>query len=75
MHDAAPEVVLDGRTGYTVNLDKPDELPERIIHLLKNRDTAKQLGINGQRRWAEDFCYSAFRDRFEPLLREFLSFE
>jgi phosphatidylinositol alpha-1,6-mannosyltransferase len=74
MHDAAPEVVLDGRTGYTVNLDKPDELPERIIHLLKNRDTAKQLGINGQRRWAEDFCYSAFRHRFEPLLHEFLSF-
>jgi phosphatidylinositol alpha-1,6-mannosyltransferase len=75
IHDAAPEVVQDGRTGYTVNLDQPDELPERIVYLLKNPDKAKQLGMNGQRRWAEHFCYSAFRGRLQPILREFLSFD
>jgi phosphatidylinositol alpha-1,6-mannosyltransferase len=75
VHDAAPEVVLDGRTGYTVNLDQPDELPDRIVHLLKNRDIAKQLGVNGQRRWGEHFRYSAFRDRLQPILREFLSLQ
>src|SRR5579871_1072911 len=73
VHDAAPEIVEDGRTGYTVNLDRPDELPDRIIYLLKNRDVAKQLGVNGQRRWAEHFCYSAFRARMQPILQEFLS--
>jgi phosphatidylinositol alpha-1,6-mannosyltransferase len=71
-HDAAPEVVLDGRTGYTVNLDQPNELPERIIYLLKNPENAKQLGINGQRRWAEHFRYSSFRDRFQPILCAFM---
>jgi phosphatidylinositol alpha-1,6-mannosyltransferase len=74
IHDAAPEIVLEGQTGYTVNLDQRDELPERIIYLLKNPDKAKQLGVNGQRRWAEHFCYSAFRRRWQPILREFLSF-
>jgi phosphatidylinositol alpha-1,6-mannosyltransferase len=73
VHDAAPEVVQDGRTGYTVNLDRPDELPDRIIHLLKDPDIGKQLGMNGQRRWREHFCYSALRDRLQPILREFLS--
>ena len=37
IHDAAPEINLDGQTGYNVNMDRPAELPERIIQLLKNR--------------------------------------
>jgi phosphatidylinositol alpha-1,6-mannosyltransferase len=73
-HDAAPEVVLDGKTGYTVNLDRPHELPERVIYLLKNPELARELGRNGQTRWAAHFRYSAFRDRFRPLLREFLGY-
>jgi phosphatidylinositol alpha-1,6-mannosyltransferase len=72
VHDAAPEVVLEGKTGYNVNLDRPDELPEGLIHVLKDADHARQLGLNGQKRWAEHFRYSAFRDRFRPLLYEFL---
>lgn len=72
VHDAAPEINLENETGYNVNLCKPDELPERIIYLLRNRDIAARLGGNGRRRWAEHFCYSAFRERFVPLLREFL---
>jgi phosphatidylinositol alpha-1,6-mannosyltransferase len=73
VHDAAPEIVLEGKTGYNVNLDRPKELAERIIHLLKNPDQARQLGLNGQQRWHEHFRYSAFRDRFRPLLHEFLA--
>ena len=72
IHDAAPEVNLEGQTGYNVNLDRPEELPGRIIDLLKNHDLALRLGLNGQERWAEHFRYSAFRDRFLPLLDEFL---
>jgi phosphatidylinositol alpha-1,6-mannosyltransferase len=75
VHDAAGEIVMDGQTGYTVSLDRPDELPERIIHLLKNPDVAKRLGENGQQRWAEYFCYSAFRRRLLPILHQFLSSE
>ena len=73
VHDAASEVVADGQTGYVVNLDRPGELPDRIIALLIDPERARAMGLAGQRRWAEHFRYSAFRDRFRPLLQEFLS--
>jgi phosphatidylinositol alpha-1,6-mannosyltransferase len=72
VHDAAPEVNLDGVTGYNVNLDRPDELGDRVIHLLRDEDSAARMGDAGRRRWAEHFRYSAFRDRFLPILTDFL---
>jgi phosphatidylinositol alpha-1,6-mannosyltransferase len=71
IHDAAPEINLDGVTGYNVNLDKPDELPQRLIYLLKNPSQAATLGLNGQRHWREHFSYSAFKKRFLPILTTF----
>jgi phosphatidylinositol alpha-1,6-mannosyltransferase len=73
IHDAAPEINLDGCTGYNVNLDRRDELAEKIICLLRNRDHATELGANGYRRWCEHFRYSAFRNRFLPILNSFMS--
>ena len=73
IHDAAQEINIDGETGYNVNLDKPDELPERLIALLKNRDLAQALGQRGQTHWQSNFCFSAFQKRFLPLLTEFLN--
>ncbi|MCZ6691441.1 MAG: glycosyltransferase family 4 protein [Planctomycetota bacterium] len=71
-HDAAPEINLEGETGYNVNLDRPGELADRIIRLLRDRELAERLGKVGHQRWQEHFRYSAFRDRFLPILREFL---
>ncbi len=71
--DAAPEVVNHGETGYTINLKKPNELSETLIHLLRNPDEAARLGEAGRRRWADHFRFSAFRARFLPMLQEFLS--
>jgi phosphatidylinositol alpha-1,6-mannosyltransferase len=73
IHDAGNEVNADGVTGFNVNMDKVDELPERIIALLKDRDLAARMGRAGQARWAEHFRFSAFRDRFQPIMKEFLS--
>lgn len=69
IHDAAVEVNVDGVTGYNVDLDRPDELPERIIRLLIDRDLAKKLGGNGANRWSEHFRFSSFRGRFLQLLQ------
>jgi len=73
VHDAAPEVNLDNVTGYNVDLERPDDLPERIIHLLRDPDHAAALGRAGQARWAEHFRYSAFRQRFTPIISDFLA--
>ncbi len=74
VHDAAPEVICNGQTGYVVDVRQPDELPDRIIALLRDPDLARKMGEAGRRRWAEHFRFSAFRQRFAPLLREFLDF-
>jgi phosphatidylinositol alpha-1,6-mannosyltransferase len=70
VHDAAPEINLDGITGHNVDLGRPGALVDRLVHLLRDRDAARALGRAGQARWREHFTYSAFRRRFAPLLDE-----
>ena len=72
IHDAAPEVNLDGVTGFNVDLTDSSALPERLISLLTNRDQSRELGLAGQKRWTDYFRFSAFRSRFLPILDEFL---
>lgn len=73
IHDAAPEVNVDGETGYNVDFARAGELADRVIHLLRDPDEAARLGANGRHRWAQEFRFSAFRERFLPIVREFLS--
>ena len=73
IHDAATEVVLDGRTGLLANLDNPHDLAEKLILLLRNRDLAWRMGNAGQERWQEHFTYAAFSNRFRALLGELIS--
>jgi len=72
VHDAAPEINVDGETGYNVDLEQRDALLDRVVHLLRNRDHARELGAAGQRRWSEHFRYGAFRERFLPELQTLL---
>lgn len=72
-HDAAPEVNIEGVTGYNVDLDQAGQLPARIIHLLTNPADARRMGEAGMARWKQHFRFSSFRDRFLPLLGEFLA--
>ena len=69
VHDAASEIIVDAETGYHVNLDSPTALSERLVALLRDRDLAQRMGEAGRERWREFFCFSAFRQRFRPLLR------
>lgn len=71
VHDAAPEINIHGQTGFNVNLDREDNLGERLIELLSDPKQAVEMGRAGRTRWAENFRYSAFRNRFLPILREF----
>jgi phosphatidylinositol alpha-1,6-mannosyltransferase len=73
VHDAAPEVNLEGVTGYNVNLRKKGELAERLIHLLRNPDLIARLGDNGRQRWLEHFRFARFRDRFSKYLHSWIA--
>ena len=72
IHDAAPEINLDGVTGFNVDLTRPSDLADRLIDLLRNPRAAGALGAAGRRRWREHFCFSAFRDRFLGYLRSWI---
>ena len=72
VHDAAPEINLDGETGFNVDLRRPQELVDRLIYLMGNRDAAAAMGRVGQKRWYENFRYGAFRERFRAALWEYL---
>jgi phosphatidyl-myo-inositol dimannoside synthase len=68
VHDAAPEVNIDGETGYNVAIQRLDDLTDRVIALLSDPDHAQRLGAAGQARWAQHFSYSQFKTRFGPML-------
>lgn len=72
IHDAAGEVNVDAQTGYNVDLDRPEQLVDRLVRLLRDRDHAAQLGRAGYERWRTHFTYSAFRARFTPILDDLL---
>lgn len=73
IHDAGAEVNADGVTGYNVDLDREDELPERLIALLRDPGLANALGEAGQRRWREQYRYSSFKRRFLPIMARFIA--
>lgn len=73
VHDAAPEINVDGETGYNVDLGRPADLTDRIVQVLRDRDLAARLGAAGQQRWAQHFRYSAFRQRFLSVVEHFVS--
>ncbi len=72
-HDAGQEINLHGVTGYNADLDQEDDLARRIIELLSDKARARQFGENGREHWRANFCFSAFRDRMEPIMTEFLA--
>jgi phosphatidylinositol alpha-1,6-mannosyltransferase len=73
IHDAAVEVNLDGETGFNVNLNTQDALPQRLIALLQDDALATRLGDAARERWARHFGHAAFRARFRPHLQRLLA--
>ncbi|MBE7183297.1 MAG: glycosyltransferase family 4 protein [Methylobacterium mesophilicum] len=71
-HDAGSEVNRDGETGFSVDLDEPGALAERIARLLSDPVLAGRMGEAARRRWQAEFSYSRFRTRFGALLDEWI---
>jgi len=47
--DGAPEVVINGKTGYLVEAFDSKDLAERIVDLLDDADLRQTFGENGRR--------------------------
>lgn len=68
------EEVVDGKTGFLVPMKDPEALSKAIMKLLKNKDLAKTMGIEGRKRAEEVFSEKKVIQRqlevMEKLIRE-----
>jgi phosphatidylinositol alpha-1,6-mannosyltransferase len=75
IHDAGQEVNIDGETGYNVSLDRRGELDDRLVELLSSPSLLSRMGAAGQARWHKHFRFSAFKQRFLPIIDSLLEQE
>jgi len=67
-HDAGQEVNIDGVTGFNVDLNLPNQLAERLIDLLSDKELLQALGKKGYDHWRDNFQYDAFRERLLKVI-------
>lgn len=67
IHDAAGEVIEDGKTGRLVSQDDIDGMAMTISDLLSNESDRKRMGAAGRRRLDEQFSFERFSKRMEHL--------
>lgn len=68
VHDAAPEVNIEGETGFNIALDDQEAMVDRFVRLLGNPDQARTMGAAGYARWQKHFRLSAFGERMMAIL-------
>lgn len=71
--DASPEINADGVTGFNVARTDRSAIVDRIVFLLRERDTAESLGQAGLARWRRHFRFGAFKNRLGPLVGPWLA--
>jgi len=69
-HGGAPEIIVDGATGYLVQHGDTLQLVTSIDALLSNPEAARQMGARGRERVEQEFRFSVFAKAFRKILRE-----
>ena len=67
-YGGAPEVVIDGKTGFLVSQDDTGELATSISTLLRDTVLARRMGEAGRARVHEEFSYEHFVRRLRGAL-------
>jgi len=60
-------------TGYLVNPSDENELAEKIIELLSDKEKAKRMGEAGRKRAVEEFEWKIVAKKFDGYLEKILS--
>jgi glycosyltransferase involved in cell wall biosynthesis len=69
----SPEVVIDGKTGFLVPPKDPEALASAILHLLADRELARNLGEAGRIRVESEFTLEIMVARLEELYDSLLA--
>ena len=70
--DGSSEIVVDGKTGFLVTQENPEELTAKIEQLLDDDLLAEQFGEAGQRRIVSEFSLEKMTSQYASLYREIL---
>lgn len=54
-----PDTIIDGKTGFLVEPARPDQLAEKILMLLRDKDLRTDMGRDGRRFVEEHFSWEA----------------
>ncbi|MEO8481897.1 MAG: glycosyltransferase family 4 protein [Acidobacteriota bacterium] len=68
IHDAAPGVIVPGKTGYLVDQGDVGELSARVVALLQHEDGRRAMGEAGRRRVLTHFTFDAFARRLNAAI-------
>jgi phosphatidylinositol alpha-1,6-mannosyltransferase len=69
-HGGAPEVILDGVTGYLVPHGDTEQLTAALETLLSDPALAREMGARGCQRVQHEFRFSVFAKALKKILRE-----
>lgn len=69
-HGGAPEVIVDGVTGYLVQYGDVDQLSTSIETLLSEPALARDMGARGCERVEHQFRFTVFAKALKKILRE-----
>jgi len=62
------EILANGIGGYIVE-SNPEQIAEKVIVLLKNRELRKKMGINGRKRVVENYSIPVYRKKMEDIFK------
>lgn len=68
-----PEIVEEGRTGYLVDPKDPRAFAERVIHLLRNGELRRKMGLEGRKFVEAHYDVRLMVQRLEKLYRELVT--
>jgi glycosyltransferase involved in cell wall biosynthesis len=70
---AIPEVVVDGVTGFIVNPRDINQLTDRVLRLVNDRDLRLRMGKAARKRYEEHFSIEAYQKNLARALEFFKS--
>jgi len=66
----SPDLIEDGINGLLVRVDKPKELAQKIVLLLRNREYGKKIGRVARKTIEEKFSGDIFINKFKEIFEE-----
>ena len=63
----SPESVIDGETGFVIDVENHEEMAEKLILLIKNKNLREKMGLASKNRFEEKFSYKAWLDKMDLL--------